>query len=103
MVNLRAYVERRFGALQMTIIEGRSMGGAIATLCVENYPHLFQGAVACGAALIWKRETHLPVCYDLCLCLLIVSSTVSLIIRLCHVTRGNDWSYHMYRWHHYCS
>jgi pimeloyl-ACP methyl ester carboxylesterase len=61
MINLRAHVAHRYGTIEMTIIEGRSLGGAVATLCVENYPHLFQGAVACGAALIWKRETHLPV------------------------------------------
>eukprot|EP01080_Neovahlkampfia_damariscottae_P008319 gene8319-143_t len=49
--NLRQYVSTKFGEPEVTLLEGRSMGGCIATHLAERFPFLYQGAVAIGAAL----------------------------------------------------
>jgi pimeloyl-ACP methyl ester carboxylesterase len=45
---------------ELVIVEGGSMGGFIATLLAENFPHLYSGCVAIGAALLLKENIPNP-------------------------------------------
>jgi len=54
--NLRAHIAQKYGAPQVAILEGSSMGGAIVTLMAEQFAGHYQGAVAVGAAL----QAHEP-------------------------------------------
>lgn len=38
---LRQYIVDNWGAPTLCLLEGRSMGGCIATCLAENYPHLY--------------------------------------------------------------
>jgi len=54
MNELREYIVKNVGTPLLTLLEGRSMGGCIATHVAEKYGHLYDGVVAIGAALIAK-------------------------------------------------
>ncbi|KAJ5066056.1 monoacylglycerol lipase [Anaeramoeba ignava] len=56
--NLRKYIMDHFGDISLCVIEGRSMGGCIATHIAEMYPDLYQGCVAIGAALLAKDDSN---------------------------------------------
>eukprot|EP01125_Pyxidicula_operculata_P001307 TRINITY_DN11203_c0_g1_i1.p1 TRINITY_DN11203_c0_g1~~TRINITY_DN11203_c0_g1_i1.p1 ORF type:complete len:489 (-),score=92.09 TRINITY_DN11203_c0_g1_i1:79-1545(-) len=56
MNELRQYIIDKFGKPKLVLLEGRSMGGAIVTYLAEFFPHLYDGAVAIGAALSVGRE-----------------------------------------------
>jgi len=59
--NLRKYVEDRFGKISCCILEGRSMGGAIATYLSELHGEWYDGAVCIGAALrVDQKNEPLP-------------------------------------------
>jgi pimeloyl-ACP methyl ester carboxylesterase len=51
VVALRDEITRRFGAPRRVLLQGESMGAAIATLLLERAPEKFSGALAVGAAL----------------------------------------------------
>uniref|UniRef100_A0A6S8BXN8 Serine aminopeptidase S33 domain-containing protein n=1 Tax=Aplanochytrium stocchinoi TaxID=215587 RepID=A0A6S8BXN8_9STRA len=58
IINLRDFIVKRYGQEPTkVIVEGQSMGGAIATLLAENSPEKIDGVVAVGAALNWRRDT----------------------------------------------
>mmetsp|Transcript_39640 Transcript_39640/g.64514 ORF Transcript_39640/g.64514 Transcript_39640/m.64514 type:complete len:309 (+) Transcript_39640:44-970(+) len=77
VVNLKRFVEQRYGAAREVIVEGQSMGGAVATLLAENQQKNIQqqrrgisrsnmnnvckpeisGVLAVGAALMWRKDT----------------------------------------------
>lgn len=48
---LRGEITKRFGAPGCVLLQGESMGGAIAVLLMERDPTQFSGALAVGAAL----------------------------------------------------
>lgn len=56
--NLRDYIINKYGTIDVTILEGRSMGGAIVTHLAERHPDLYNGAVAIGAALLTKDKEN---------------------------------------------
>eukprot|EP00966_Prymnesium_polylepis_P317312 7331220-Prymnesium_polylepis.1 len=60
MLALRTFIVARFGTPSLCVLEGRSMGGAIATLIAEGQhgsEGAFDGVVAIGAALIHEIST----------------------------------------------
>jgi len=58
--NVRNYIVNEYGIPYMTILEGRSMGGAIVTHIaeLENVSSLYQGVLAIGAALYAKDPVN---------------------------------------------
>ena len=56
VVNLRQHIESAYGHIELALLEGRSMGGGIATLLCEQRPDLFQGAYCCGAAMQMEHD-----------------------------------------------
>lgn len=56
VLELREFICRRYSLPRLVLLEGQSMGGAIATLMAERYPELVHGVLAVGAALNWRRD-----------------------------------------------
>eukprot|EP01063_Lacrimia_lanifica_P035233 TRINITY_DN6669_c0_g1_i1.p1 TRINITY_DN6669_c0_g1~~TRINITY_DN6669_c0_g1_i1.p1 ORF type:complete len:411 (+),score=124.59 TRINITY_DN6669_c0_g1_i1:58-1233(+) len=61
VVNLRNFLvgryERHFGrAVETVLVEGQSMGGAVATRLAERVPFLFHGVLGVGAALLTRED-----------------------------------------------
>jgi hypothetical protein len=54
--SLHDYVKEKFGNPDVTLLEGRSMGGCIVTHLCELYPERYLGAVAIGAALLVNMD-----------------------------------------------
>lgn len=52
LADLRAAAEQRYGVARRVVVEGRSMGGAVATRLAERLPGVCDGVVAIGAALL---------------------------------------------------
>jgi hypothetical protein len=61
--NLQDYISDKFGPVNVTLLEGRSMGGCIVTLLAENFPHRYQGALAIGAALFVDQSKEVDPIY----------------------------------------